>query len=290
MSSPARHQPPGRTNPPLVERLGYPPGSRVIVVACGELGSSHSATVATYMALRAGTATTADLMIPCPWSRYAAAAYRGEDVGVSLTLLSEHDLYRWGPVTRAPSLLDGDGGFPRTLGDMWEHADPEEVGRECRAQIERAILWGFDVSHLSAHMDALLFRPELFDVYLELASELSLPIRLGSPPDERSAGFPFRRLASDGGVVFPDRVVRLAGAQPARSLERAIFDLPPGVTELVFRPALDTEELRSLTRDWPPMVEAHDLLSRNSPMRALVERSGSILAGYRELRAVMRAG
>ena len=54
----------------------------------------------------------------------------GEDVGVRLTLNSEHELYRWGPITQAPSLLDGDGGFPRTLTDVWDHADLDEVRRE----------------------------------------------------------------------------------------------------------------------------------------------------------------
>ena len=38
--------------------------------------------------------------------------------------------YRWGPITQAPSLLSGDGGFPRSIDDLWEHADPEEVRRE----------------------------------------------------------------------------------------------------------------------------------------------------------------
>ena len=69
-------------------------------------------------------------MVPGPWSRQAAAQYRGEDIGVHLTLNAEHDLYRWGPLTRAPSLLDGDGGFPRTTSDLWDHADLEEVRRD----------------------------------------------------------------------------------------------------------------------------------------------------------------
>ena len=42
------------------------------------------------------------------------------------------------------------------------------------AQIERAIYWGFDVSHLSAHMGALELRPEFFDVILELVGAPNL--------------------------------------------------------------------------------------------------------------------
>ena len=117
-------------------------------------------------------------MVPCPWARDAAAMYRGEDVGVHLTLNAEWDTYRWGPITHSPSLLDGDGGFPRTVEDVWDHADLDEVRKECRAQIERAIYWGFDVSHLDSHMGTMQLRPEFFDVYLELAVDFRLPLRM----------------------------------------------------------------------------------------------------------------
>src|SRR5205085_8481418 len=180
----------------LAERLGYPSDAKLLIINCDDLGSSHAANVGVYEAIRSGVATSASLMVPCPWAREAAARYRGEDVGVHLTLNAEHDLYRWGPITHAPSLLDGDGGFPRTVTDVWDHADLDEVRRECRAQIERAILWGFDVSHLDSHMGTLQLRPEFFDIYLELAVDYSLPLRLSGASSERLIGFPFRRLAA----------------------------------------------------------------------------------------------
>lgn len=152
----------------LIERLGYGPGDRVLVLSCAELGVFHAGNAAIYEALRNGTATAATLLVPAPWARGAAAQYRGEDIGVGLTLNAEHDLYRWGPITHAPSLLDGDGGFPRTPADLWDHADLDEVRRECRAQLERAIYWGFDVSHLDAHLGAVQLKPEFFDVFLDL--------------------------------------------------------------------------------------------------------------------------
>src|SRR5215218_11509567 len=162
----------------LVERLGYPPESKLLIVSCDDLGSSHAANLGVYEALRQGWATTAGLMMPGPWAREAAARYRGEDIGVHLTLNAEWDLYRWGPITHAPSLLDGDGGFPRTIQEVWDHADLDETRRELRTQVERAILWGFDVSHLDSHLGTLQQRPEFFDVYLELAVDFRLPLRL----------------------------------------------------------------------------------------------------------------
>ncbi|TML61704.1 MAG: ChbG/HpnK family deacetylase [Actinobacteria bacterium] len=273
----------------LAERLGHPPDARLLIVNCDDLGSSHAANVGVYEALREGVASSATLMVPCPWAREAAARYRGEDVGVHLTLNAEFDLYRWGPITHAPSLLDGDGGFPRTVDDVWDHADVEEVRRECRAQVERAIYWGFDVSHLDSHMGTLQLRPEFFDVYLELAVEFRLPIRLSGASTERIVGFPFRRLAAEEGVVFPDHLAYVRGVGSRRVLERLLFDLRPGVTEVYAHPASDTSELRSLAPDWPGRVDDHDLLTRDHSMRSLVERAGITVIGYRALRDLMRA-
>jgi predicted glycoside hydrolase/deacetylase ChbG (UPF0249 family) len=274
----------------LAERLGYRPDAKLLIVNCDDLGSSHAANVAVYDALRTGIATSASLMVPGPWAREAAARYRGEDVGVHLTLNAEYDLYRWGPITHAPSLLDGDGGFPRTVQDVWDHADLDEVRRECRAQVERAIYWGFDVSHLDSHLGTLQLRPEFFDVYLELAVDFGLPIRLSGASTERGIGFPFRSLAEAEGVVFPDHFVYVRGVGSRRAIERALFDLQPGVTEVYVHPAVDTPELRALAPDWAARVDDHDLVSSDHSLPALIERAGGTLVGYRLLRDLLRAG
>jgi predicted glycoside hydrolase/deacetylase ChbG (UPF0249 family) len=272
----------------LAERLGYGPDDRVVIINCDDLGLSHAANTAIYEALRDGVATSATLMVPCPWARDAAAMYRGEDVGVHLTLNAEWETYRWGPITQAPSLLDGDGGFPRTIEDTWDHADLEEVRRECRAQVERAILWGFDVSHLDSHMGTLQLRPEFFDVYLELAVDFGLPLRMGSAGGEKIVGFPYRALAEAEGVVFPDQLVLYAGVGARRHVERALFDLRPGVTEVYLHPAVETDELRASHPDWAGRVEDHAFLCDDRSLPDLIERAGATRIGYRELRELQR--
>ena len=274
----------------LAERLGRDADARLLIVNCDDLGISHAANLGVYESLRDGLATSATLMVPCPWARDAAERYMGEDIGVHLTLNAEYETYRWGPITQAPSLLDGDGGFPRTIEDLWDHADVEEVRRECRAQIERAILWGFDVSHLDSHMGTLQLRPEFFDVYLELAVEFGLPLRLSGASTERHIGFPFRRLADEEGVVFPDHFVYLNGVGSRRTLEKALFDLPVGVTEIYVHPAVDTPEVRAIADDWSSRVDDHHLVTGDSGFRALVERTGVELIGFRELRELQRSG
>jgi predicted glycoside hydrolase/deacetylase ChbG (UPF0249 family) len=273
----------------LVEDLGYPADAKLLIINCDDLGFCHASNTGVYSALREGVATSASLMVPCPWARGAAVAYRGEDVGVHLTLNSEFDLYRWGPITHAPSLLDGDGGFPRTVIDVWDHADLDEVRRECRAQIERAVLWGFDVSHLDSHMGTVQIKSEFFDVYLDMAIEFALPLRLSGAGTEGLIGFPFRSLAAEAGVVFPDELVFVPGVGSRSSLLDALPTLSPGVTEVYLHPAVDSPELRAMAPDWEGRVDDHDLLVNGSTLRDALEAAGITLIGYRELRTLMRS-
>jgi hypothetical protein len=274
----------------LSERLGFRADDRVLIVTCDDVGSTHAANIGSFEAVRDGWATGASLVVPGPWARDAAARYRGEDLGVQLALNSEWEILRWGPTTRSPSLLDGDGGFPRTVQELWDHADVDEVRRECRTQIERAILWGFDVSHLSSRLDALPRRPEFFDVALELAVEFRLPLRLPDAEAERAIGFPLRRLAAEEGVVSPDHVIAATPGGLRHSFGRILTELAPGVTELCVCPAADTPELRAATPDWQVRVDDRAFLVDDADARQRVSASGAILIGYRALRELQRTG
>ena len=274
----------------LLERLGGAPRGRGLIITCDNLGQSHAANAAIAECLDNGVGTAASLMVPCPWSRDAAERFAHTPVGVDLTLNAEFDNYRWGPITQAPSLLDGDGGFPRTPADSWEHSDLDEVHRECRAQIERASQWGSELTHLSPHLDTLLMRPEFFDVYLELAVEMGLPMRLGGSDQERRAGFPFRRLASGAGVLSPDHLVQIRGRPARRTLEDAVENLAPGVTELVVSPAIDTPELRAMDPGWLSRVEQYLLVAHDPVLGSAVERSGAAMLSYADLRDAQRRG
>ncbi|MGI8938118.1 MAG: polysaccharide deacetylase family protein [Iamia sp.] len=273
----------------LAERLGYRPDDRVVILNCDGLGSSQAANDGVYRALRDGLATTATLMVPAPWSRAAAAAHRGEDVGVHLTLNAEYDLYRWGPITHAPSLLDGDGGFPRTVGDAWDHADLDEVRRELRAQVERAILWGFDATHLDSHLGTLQLKAEFFDIYLDLAIEFGLPLRLSGASTEALIGFPFRSRADEEGVVYPDHFVYVNGVGSRKVIEEAVATLQPGVTEMYVHPATDTPELRAFAPDWEARVDDLALMCDDAPLRKALDATGAHLIGFRPLRDLQRA-
>jgi hypothetical protein len=95
----------------LAQRLGYRSDDRLLIVNCDDLGSSHSANVATFRAMVYGVATSATLMVPCPWARKAARMFEGLAIGVHLTLTSEHRGYRWRGLTNGASLHDDEVSF-----------------------------------------------------------------------------------------------------------------------------------------------------------------------------------
>ena len=275
----------------LAETLGYDADQQILILSADLLGSTHAATAGGITALRDGCATTATLMMPGVWARHAVdriihEAAPGDDIGVHLTLNAELDCFRWGPLTQAPSLLDGDGGFPRTVSDFWDHADLDEARRECRAQVERARLWGLDITHLTSHLNALQQRPEFFDVLLDLACEFELPVRLEGEAAEGAAGFPFRRLAAEEGVLIPDHHQLVRGGA-RRHLEDALTELTAGVTEIVFEPALAAEELRAIDPSATGRFDDLAVLTDRSLGKRL-DQLGVKCIGYRAIRDLQR--
>jgi len=274
----------------LAERLGHAADDRLVIISCDDLGSCHAANDGVFQAIRSGVASCASLMVPAPWSRDAALRYRStDDIGVHLTLNCEHPAYRWGPITHAPSLHSGEGGFPRSVDDLWEHADPEEVLRECRAQIERALAWGIDVTHLAPHLTAITLRPEFFDVYIELAVEFRLPVRLPSTISKEDAGFPFRELAAQEGVIFPDHFDHDWRAGSRERVYEAIEQLQPGVTEIHVQPVTDTPEVRAISESAQGWIDDLALVTTDQHLRDLITASGATVIGYRALRTAMRS-
>jgi predicted glycoside hydrolase/deacetylase ChbG (UPF0249 family) len=277
------------STPTLAERLGYAADAKLVILSCDDLGAFHAANVGVYDAMRKGVATCASLMVPAPWAKHAVLNYNGDDIGVHLTVNSEHEMYRWGPLTYAPSLQSGEGGFPRTVDDLWEHADSAEVLRECRTQISRAIEWGIDVTHLTPHLTAITLRPQFFDVYLELAAEFQLPIRLPSTVSEAQAGFPFRKLAAEEGVLFPDHFDHDWREGSRERVMQSFANLQPGVTEIHVQPCIDTPEIRALGNASIGWIDDYELVVNDQPLRDAIASSGAVMIGYRALRDAMRA-
>jgi chitin disaccharide deacetylase len=266
----------------LLSRLGLGETTRALIIVAQGLGLSHATNAGVLDALEGGLVTSASLMVPCPWARHGLDSLRGFDIGVSLTLTAPWAHYRYGPITHAPSLFGGDGGFPPSAQDLWDHADLDEVARECHAQLERAREWGVDVTHLEADSPALTHRPEFFDIYLDLALESGLPLLLPEVSDGSVLGFPMRTLARDAGVVFPDFSISGHG----RTLSDLITSLLPGVSVIHLSPAQGTPELFALDPFATQRVGDREALCSNNALFDVLKNENIHLIGYRALRTL----
>lgn len=276
--------------PCLAERLGFGPDDRLLIVNCDDLGSSHSANAATLRAMVTGVATSATLMVPCPWAREAARMFAGLAVGVHLTLTSEYPGYRWRGLTGGTSLHDGEGFLPATSTAALERALAADARAECQAQIETALAWGVDVTHLDAHMNVVLDRTDLYEIYLDLADAFRLPVRMYSRQDTAKQGFRARERALARGLLFNDHLV-YPWPRPTRDvLFEAIPQLPAGVNEVLAHPVEDGPELRAYdTRNAD--LRVHDAACMTDAAVAdLLDQHQIKRISYRALRDLQRAG
>lgn len=291
---------------PMMKKLGLAPADRAVVIHADDIGMCQASFTAWADLVDFGLISSAATMVPCPWFP-AVAAYCREhpdvDLGVHLTLTSEWDAYRWGPLsTRDPAsgLLDGEGYFPRQAESVQERADPGAVRREMQAQLERALAAGIDVTHIDSHMGTVLHPRFAWD-YVQLALQHRLPfimVRLDEAGyremgmDEAGATFAVQLVAQleAQGVPIFDRIAMLPLDQSIDQMDVAkrMFDeLPPGLSNLIIHPSADTPELRAITPDWPSRV-AHYRAFTSEELRAYVRDSGVQVIGYRALRDLMR--
>jgi len=149
-----------------------------LIVRSDDMASSHSANVSCIEAATKGISRSVEVMVPCPWFFEAANMLKqnpGIDVGVHLTVTSEWDGIKWGPITPSPSLTDADGNFLMDTGDWYNKSYKiEELEAELRKQIELAIREIPNVTHLSSHMGAPDVKPELRNLVKKLAKEYKL--------------------------------------------------------------------------------------------------------------------
>jgi chitin disaccharide deacetylase len=104
--------------------------------------------------------------------------FDGFAIGVHLTLTCEYPGYRRRGLTNGVSLHDQEGFLPATTQAALERLDAADARAECRAQLETALSWGVDVTHLDTHMNVVQARSDLYEIYLDLAEEFRLPVRI----------------------------------------------------------------------------------------------------------------
>lgn len=242
----------------VAERLGYDKDARLLIVHADDIGLAHSVNTATIKAFEGSGISSASIMVPCPWFPEIAAYAKANpdyDFGLHLTLTAEWKNYRWGgvlPATEIPSLLDSSGFLYATTQEVARFAKPEQVEKELRAQVDRAIAFGVKPTHLDSHMGSLFTTPELFQVYLKVGAAYNLPVFI---PMNAAKGFPGLLDLIGDQQILVDNYYMMNDNRPAEEWTAFYLDmvekLTPGLNEVIIHLAIDDSEMQAVAIDHP---------------------------------------
>jgi predicted glycoside hydrolase/deacetylase ChbG (UPF0249 family) len=270
--------------------LGYPDDARLLIINADDFGMCHSNNEATLEALTNGVVTSTTIMMPCPWSRYAIDILKAHPeipFGVHLTLVSEFDRFRWGPLSsknQVPTLIDESGCFFRD--DQRDHLLPyakiQEVELEFRTQIDAVLAAGLAPTHLDFHCLADGGREDIFTLTLGLAREYRLALRVH---DRTHAA-----RCHDLGLPVNDHEVldsySFNPSDKAAGYTELVRSLPPGLTEWAVHPSLGNAESQGFEpTTWRIRRNDFDFFTAPST-KVLLEEEGVILLNYREAQKI----
>jgi hypothetical protein len=185
---------------------------------------------------------------------------------------AEWEFYRWGPLTGGKSLRDSDGRFPRTIDQIREQHDPDELLEEFVAQVEAFRAEGLEPEYFDCHMGVIAPEP-----YAEIC---------------RRYGKPFDYPIGDVAVGFDS--IHMVSSQPVAEKVPYLLDRIAGLGEgkhlFVTHCAVDSPELRAQTSDkaenraWANEYRPSDLAGlTNDEVKKCVADNGVQLVSVGEL-------
>lgn len=284
------------------EKLGFPSGSKVILLHCDDAGMCDEANIAVRNYFQNGDIRSAAVMVPCAYAMELvewAKTQDSPDLGVHLTLTSEWKTWRWGPVSdpsEVPGLIDPEGKMWRDVPEVVMHASPEEVETEVRAQINKVIGAGFTPTHIDTHMGTLYGTPEYLKVFLNIAQEFKIPanaIDLSDPAiadNFRKEGYPITtdvvELLNEYSLPKLDNFSSVPDGDTYENKRDNFFELinslKPGLTEIIFHPSVETENLKTITGSWQQRVWEAQLFS-DPVVKEFFENNGIIITTWRDV-------
>lgn len=284
----------------LAELLGYPKDSKLLIIHADDMGLARSVNAATIKAFTENGITSGSIMVPCPWAYEMADYIRknpGLDVGIHLTLTSEWELYKWDGVTssdRIPSLLDDNGYFYPSVEAFGRSVRPEEAETEIRSQIERALSWGIEPTHIDTHMGSVMATPELVGIYISLSKQYQLPILfpkayLSLLPAETAKMLESHPFLLDNLFMIDPGMIKGSWIEPYK---KAIEEMKPGLNQIIVHLGYDNDELRAISvnhDDYGSAWRQKDLdVVISSEFREILKKNNIVLIGWRQVRDLMR--
>ncbi len=299
------------------ERLGFPKNAKVLILHVDDVGMSWDSNQGAIQAMEKGVATSLSIMMPCPWVpgyvKYLKA-HPQIDAGLHLTLTSEWDDYKWGPLagkTSTPGLVDEKGAMWPSVEDVVMHASADEVETEIRAQLARARSIGFEPTHLDSHMGTLFASSEFLQRYIKVGIENKIPLMFpgghntmiaasNAAPPERlkqlqqagemiwNAGLPVLDDLHNVSYNFTYDKAKQTTDDALRKFAtekyiKTIKELKPGLTMVIMHCTAPAEVFQHISDSG--LIRKGDLLAMTDPaFKKFLQDEGIILTTWREVK------
>ncbi len=285
------------------EKLGYPSGKRVLMLHADDIGMCYEANQAAKAYLTAGQIQSGALMVPCPWYNEMADWYKEHpdyDLGLHLAMNSEWRWYRWGPVAGreiVPGMVDKEGFLWRSQRETATHAQPGEVEKEIRAQVERAIAKGTRPGHIDTHMGTLYVRLDFTKAYFKVAEEYRIPAMVIEQTPRvtakfRKQGYPITdesiQLIAEYKLPKLDDFHAVGEGKTYEEKRENFYELvrsmSPGINEIIFHPSVLSDTMRAITGTWQQRAWEAQMFS-DPEIHKFFEREGVLFTNWKEIMA-----
>ena len=283
------------------ERLGYPAGKKIVILHAYEIGMCQATNAIAEELVASGLTLSTSAMAPCAWFNDYAETVNEQpqaDVGLELTLNSEWPNYRWQPMASdesVRSLSDSRGNFWSTSVQTMVNGNATEVEHELFVQLVRAQLEGVQPTHLTTHLGTLFTRLDFAEIYLRLAREHWIPaVVVELTPDRvvrfQRMGFPISQELVELIANYPlpkvDELVFVEKSESYAAKKQAFVELieglAPGLTQVGFSPAAETDELKRICDHWQNRTWDAQLF-QDQEVRELLGSDDVVLTTWREV-------
>ncbi len=281
-----------------LEKLGYAPTDKLLILHGDDLGVTHSVNVATFSGFQNGLLNSGSIMMPCPWFeevKLFSLDYPQYDLGLHLTLTAEWKMLKWGGLAdkiNTNGLYNKDGIFYSDVNSVIKNATASEVEIELRAQIDKALKSGIKPTHLDSHMGTIFNKEEFISLYMKLGNEYKIPVFL---PSQIFLVFPNLKEEITDQTIITDMVYmnnEILGEKEVFDYYDSILNnLSPGLNELIVHLGYDNDELQATCIEHPEYGSAWRQNDYNyiiSPhLKSLIEKNNIKLVTWKEIQKAL---
>lgn len=217
-----------------------------LIMNADDFGMTQGNTIGILLAHAKGVLTSTTCMMNMPYAKFAleeAKKYPELGVGIHLVLTVGRPL-----IDGAKSYTDENGNFirPKDYPDRQPHADPDELYKEWKAQMEEFIkVAGHKPTHIDSHHHVHLL-PWHIDVAKRLAKEYDLPMR---QREQVLDTYEYARVND-----------QMYGDDANMEFLKNAFDCDDEILEFMCHPALIDQRLYDMTSYGLPRMKELDLI------------------------------